>query len=170
MQKKAQTMGTFLLGFVAVIVAIALFIAAAQNIGSATNTMAVTEIDLGAITNETAIYLTDYRALSDVTIQNGTSAGLAVGSTNWTLTNNVIDPTTGELSVRIVPDEITGYYGAAIHWFLNGTAQPQGYIDTSAGRSIAGLILIFAALAIAVIIITMSNEGLRNLFKDKMGR
>jgi len=32
------------------------------------------------------------------------------------------------------------------------------------------LILIFAALAIAVITITMSNEGLRNIVKDKMGR
>lgn len=167
MQKKAQTMGTFVLGFVAVIVAIALFIASAQNIGSATNTMDITNTALGEVTSaNTTIYL-DYRAASSVTIQNGSTDGIGIDAGNWTLTNNVINPTTGELSVSIVPAATTGYYDG---WYLNATVQPQGYIDSSSGRSMATLILIFAALAIAVIGITMSNEGLKNLVKDKMGR
>jgi len=159
MDKKGQIgLGLILVVFMTILVGVILFQAIAQEVGGATSTTTVVETSLGTATNGTAIYLTDYRALSDVVIINGTTAGGVVGSGNYTVTNNVVDPTTGGLAVSILPAASEGYYSQT--WYLNATAQPTTYIAESGGRAVAGLIVIFFALAIAVVALypTLANK------------
>tara|TARA_R100001530_G_C4318319_1_gene154972 strand:+ start:61 stop:564 length:504 start_codon:yes stop_codon:yes gene_type:complete len=151
MNRKGQGalgIGIIITVFITVIVGVILFQAIAQESGRSTSLTTVVEEDIGTITNGTAIYL-DYRFLSDIIMQNGTAGGVVVNAGNWTLTNNIINPSNGQLSVRIVPEANTGYYG--VNWFMNATAQPTTYVADSAGRAIVGLIAIFFALAIAIV-------------------
>ena len=151
MNRKGQGalgIGIIITVFITVIVGVILFQAIAQESGRSTSLTTVVEEDIGTITNGTAIYL-DYRFLSDIIMQNGTAGGVVVNAGNWTLTNNIINPSNGQLSVRIVPEANTGYYG--VNWFMNATAQPTTYIADSAERAIVGLIAIFFALAIAIV-------------------
>ena len=133
---------------------------------SGTNTYPIVNVSLGVVTNGTDIYLTDYRALSSVVMINGTSWE-SIHAGNWTLTNNVIDPTTSQLSVRISPNADFPQYSAGGVWLLSATAQPTTYIADSGARSVAGLIAIFFALAIAVVALTPT---LRSGVLELMGK
>lgn len=138
--------GVLLLAFVGVIVGIALFQAVAQSVGTSTSTVSATEVFVAPV-NGTAIYFDAYKNFGGtIAATNGT----AITSDQYTITNNVINPTTGSLSVKLVPAANATY--AQKTWTLTSTvAQKVDYIDDSAGRSIAALIVIFMALAIAVI-------------------
>jgi putative effector of murein hydrolase LrgA (UPF0299 family) len=138
--------GGILIAFVAIVVGIALFQSAAQSVGTATNTESVVNTSLTTVVNGTAQYL-NYRAISDVVIYNET--GGIVGAGNYTITDNVVH--NGALSVEIMPNATAGWKSA---WKVSGTAQPTTYIDNAGARSIAGLVIIFAALAIAVVSLT----------------
>ncbi len=70
-----------------------------------------------------------------------------IGSGNYTITNNVIDPTTGGLAVRVDPNATVGWnFG----WQISGTAQPLTYVPDSGSRAVTNLIVIFFALAVMV--------------------
>ena len=164
MNNKGQIgVGTLLIVFISVIVGVILFTVIAQQIGTTTNTATVSNLSVGTVTNGTTQYLTSYRALSDVVIYNET-AGEEILSGNYTITNNVIDPTTGGLSVSILPDTTAEYKSA---WWVTGTAQRTDYIADSAGRAIAGIIVIFFALAVAVVALT---PALQSKFLEAIGR
>lgn len=137
-------MGTILIVAVALIVGAVLFQVIAQTVGSSTNTVAVANESLGDASNDTAVYLISYRAISDVEIYN--ESGDPVPSTNYTVTNNVIDQTTGGLSVLVQPTSAAGAGFTGYEWTISGTAQPTTYIAESGGRAVANLILIFFAL------------------------
>jgi len=152
MQKKAQMgeIGGLLVIFLTVMVGLILFVAGAQEIGKSTNTNSV-NITFTAPTNLTAYYFNDYKNFDSVTVYNYTGQVL-LASGNYTITNNFINPTTGALSVRLIPSaDYPAYAGRS--WSLYATAQPLGYISDSAGRSIAGLIMIFFALGIAIVVL-----------------
>ena len=159
MDKKAQMgIGDILMIAVIVIVGVVLFQVIAQEVGDSTNTVAVANTSLTTVVDDTAQYLTDYRALSGTVILNetnstgGTEAIPIIGSGNYTVTNNVIDPTTGALSVQVLPGTVTAGYKSA--WQVSGTAEPVTYIGDGGARAVAGLIVIFFALAIAVVAIS----------------
>jgi hypothetical protein len=145
MEKKGQIgIGSVILVFVAVIVAISLFLIVAQQIGTSTSTVAVANISLGNVSNSTYAYLTDYRSITNVVVYNATTQ--VVDSANYTVTNNVVN--NGAEAVRFIAINTTGYTGNP--WYISGTAEPLGYVG-GAGRSVALLIPILFALAIAVI-------------------
>lgn len=152
MQKKAQMgeIGTIIVVFLTVMVGLMLLVAGAQELGKSTNTDSV-NITFTAPTNLTAYYFNDYKSFTSVTVKNYSNQ-LTINAGNYTITNNFINPSTGGLSVRLVPAADLGYYNQI--WTLEATAQPLGYISDSAGRSIAGLIIIFFALAIVIIALT----------------
>ena len=164
--KKGQTdigIGTIMIVFIAVLVGIIFVQAIAQEVGSSINTVSVANVSLTTVVNGTSQYLTDYRALSGVTIWNETGDTI-VGSGNYTITNNAIDPTTGGLSVQILPDASAVDKNA---WQVSGTAQPVTYIAESGGRTMASLIVIMFALAIAVVALTPT---LKSKILESMGR
>lgn len=155
MKKKGQVgLGVIIITFIAILVGVILFQAIAQQAGTSTNTVAVANESVSAvgIVNTTTYYI-DYRSITDVVIVNGSvpGAGDIVDAANYTVTNNVIDPSDGSLSVSIDPAD--GDYDGEI-WSISGTAQPTTYVAESSARAVVGLIAIFFALAIAVIAIT----------------
>ena len=168
MNKKGEVnfFGIILVSFMAIIVGVVLFQVIAQEVGSATNTVAVVNESLGAaVVNDTTQYLTSWRAISSVVIYNETNE-VIIGDANYTITNNVIHPTSGALSISITPDVDGGDTYKSI-WQVSGTAQPLTYIPDSGGRAMASLIVVFFALAIAVIAL---EPTLRSGVIDLVGR
>lgn len=157
MNKKGQIgVGMILMIAITLIVGVVLFQVVAQQVGSSTSTWTVANASLtGAAVNDTAQYLTDYRSISGVRIFNATN-DVEVDSGNYTVANNIVDPTTGGLSVSITPSGLSvpnlGYDAGT--WTIDGTAQPTTYIANAGARAVAGLIAIFFALAIAVVAIS----------------
>lgn len=164
MNKKGQSVQLFVALFITVIVGLILLVASAQNVGKVTDTLTIANASLGTASNSTTVYLTDYRAISSVVVYNNT--GAIVPSTNYTVTNNVIDPTTGGLSVSFLPSSGAAYGYTGYQWNISGTAQPTTYEPNSGGRAIAGLIIILFALAIAVISLSPTlRSGVLDMMK-----
>ena len=155
MDKKGQmTIGTFMMVFITVIVGAILLQAIAQQVGPSSSTIVIND-SIATVVNGTAQYFTDYKSITGVVVYNETLNAI-VPAADYVITNNFIHPTTGALTVRIVPDTSTDLLTA---WYVTGTAQRLDYISDSAGRSIASLIAIFFALAIAVVALTPTLRG-----------
>jgi len=164
MNKKGQEgLGMIIVVAITLIVGVILFTAISQQVGTSTSTITVVNESIDTVVNGTAQYFTGYRALSDVVILNETGTTILL-ATNYTITNNVINPTTGALSVRIVPDATEIFKSA---WRVSGTAQGTDYIADSGSRAVAGMIAIFFALAIAVVALTPT---LRSNLLSALGR
>ena len=156
MNNKGQSqIGVLLTLAIVLIVGVVLFQASAQEIGNAVNTVELVNSTLATTVNGTSQFIVNFRALSSVVIINETNgtAGFTdeagvIGSGNFTVTNNAIDPTTGGLAINITPDATAGFEGA---WRVSGTAQPSTFIADSGGRALANIILLLFAVALAVI-------------------
>ena len=147
MNKSGQmSLGNIMFVFIAVIVGVILFQAIAQQVGTTTNTITVSNESLSTVVNNTPQYLTNYKAISDVTMWNATGDTI-VKSGNYTITNNFVR--NGALTVKITPTYSSADLANA--WKISGTAQPLTYISNSGARSMAGLITIFFALLVAAI-------------------
>lgn len=147
--KKGQmgAAGGLILLFITILVGAILLQGAAQNIDQVVNTNNVANRSMGVASNSTTVYYTDYQALSSVVIYNVTG-NVIVPATNYTVTNNVVY--NGALAASILPKATTAYSGYV--WNVSFVGQPTAYAD-SAGRSMASMIIIFMALALAVIAI-----------------
>lgn len=144
--------GMFMGVFVLVIVGIALFQASAQNVGEVSDLATIVNQSLPAtVVAGEAQYITNFKLISDVKVFNETN-DVEVPASNYTLTNNVLDPATTGLSVNVTPI-VTGFNSSFYSgvWTIDGTAQPLGYIPEGGARSVASLIAIFFALVIAVV-------------------
>jgi uncharacterized protein (UPF0333 family) len=153
---------TFLYVFIAVIVGIILFQAIAQNVGETTNTIAVSNESISTVSNNTAQYITNYRALSNVVVFNATG-NAEIDSSYYTIENNVVN--NGALAVKITPGLIPENYTTA--WQVSGTGQPLTYVADSGGRAMANLIPIFFALLIAMVAL---SPTMRSGILEMMGK
>ena len=152
-----KQLGMVLSVFIGVIIAVAFFQTIAQNIGLSTSTVELANVSLGAQTNGTTDYLLEYKSIASAVIINGTT-GIVVQSGNYTLTNNVIDPTTGELAISILPEANTGYYGAGNIWYISGTAERTDRV-TGASGTLLTVILIIVAIGIVIFAIKMFADS-----------
>jgi len=151
--KGQEGWGMLVIVAITLIVGVILVQVVAQQIGSATDTNLIINRTLATTgLNGSAVYINDYRHLEDVVMTNATGATSAkiITSGNYTVTNNVINPTTGGLSVRINisvdPETVDD-----VDWNMSATGQPLTYIDNSGGRALAGMIVIFFALGVLVV-------------------
>ncbi len=160
MDKNAVGVGSIIVLAIAMIVGAILLQASAQNVGSMSNTVTPANVSLSTVVNDTAQYITTYRALSGVVIFNETNGtagfvGDVVGSGNYTVTNNVVN--NGALAVRILPDANSDVKSA---WVVSATsAQPLTYSDDSASRNVAALIIILMALAMVAVAVGAGIKG-----------
>lgn len=146
MNNRGQAIGSaILLVFIAVIVGIALFQSSAQNVGTVTNTYTV-NLSKTLANAGSSIYVTNYRAITGVTIVNATDQSDTVPAASYTVTNNVVY--NGGLSTQIAT--VNGTWNSSAV-YVQGTGQPTTYSDNAGVRSMATLIVIFFALGIAVI-------------------
>lgn len=150
-----MNVGGLILIAIAVIVGLILLQASAQNIGDVTNTISVANQSETLAANGESIYIEEYRALSNVVIINSTGEEV-IGAGNYTVTNNVINPTTGALSTQITTDDAE-YAEETVG--VSGTAQPLTYDNSSGGRAIAGLIVLLMALAIMLVVVAGGVKG-----------
>jgi len=161
--KKAEMgdIGLILVMFIAVLVGLILFAAIAQNVGLTR--------DLGRIDNETvttaangSTITLNGKLVSGLFIYNATGDPAATGGngtgnlvSNFTLTNNVLS--NGELIVTLRSDH-EQLSSASMN--VSYDYQPLTFIAESGTRSIAGIIIIFTALAVFV----ASIPRLRDMF------
>ena len=161
MNDKGQmaSVGMILTLFVGIVVAMALLSGAIfPAVGSMTNTVTYNKT-VAAVVNGTPTYLTDIKVLTSPVIYNATG-GLVLGSGNYTITNNVVY--NGQEAVRIDPSAPAALQNA---WIVTGTGQPLTYDANSGGRTMVGLIAIFAALAVGVFAISPTlREKLFDMF------
>lgn len=175
MNKKAQGQVSYVaisIGiFIAIIMGLVLFQASASNIGQSitsgeyNGTAVGTVYDLTAAGTETV--LTGQELLSTPLVINRTGAAIDC-STNVTIAEGV-DSISG---VKRVIMTTVAVYDADDRGFcrevnVSYDYGPEGYIDSSGGRSIASLILIFFAVAIGIgapIYLIFRHKGLEGLF------
>jgi len=168
MDKKAQTaqigIAVIMMTFITVLVGVVLFQTIAQEAGSTTTLGSLPNTTISVV-NGTTTYL-DYRALSGVIINNATAGLPLTVDDDYIVTNNVIDPSDGTLSVGIAVGPKHNI--ASNSWNISATsAQETTYITSGGGRAVVGLIAIFFALAIAVIAL---EPTLRSNVLDMMGK
>lgn len=133
-------------------------------VGTLTNTQSwVNKTYTAPTTNGSAnlIEFTGYQALTNVVITNA-SSGDVIPAANYTITNYQVGTTDG-----IVVSTLTANPGNSIGWFgksinITATVEPVGYDTNSGGRAIAGLIIVFAALAlvVAAVGVVIKNGGI----------
>lgn len=150
MDKKGQlNLGIILTAFIILIVGLALFLAIAQTVGESTNTLTYNSTALGTAGRITfpaagaSIDLTGQELESTPTVVF--SNGTLCGADNYTITEGISN-TTGVKTILFTTLDNAGAIANVSYVY-----GPDGYIESGASRSIAGLIAIFFALAIAVI-------------------
>lgn len=157
MNKKGQvTLGTVIMVAVAVIVGAIFLVISAQQIGDVTNTRGVVNATLTG-TNATNITLDGKYWDSDTIIVFNATGDYVIGSGNWTLYNNQV---VNGVETALL-EKRGGFTSISAHdWLITGTYQPTTYAGSSGTRSIANIIVILFALAIAVVALspTLRNE------------
>jgi len=156
-QGKMNGVGALIVVAIVAIVGIVLLQASAQNIGDVVNTDAVVNTNLATSEESSSAYITTYRAILDPVLFNGTGGDL-IPSNNYTVTNNVVY--NGGLSVQVTTASACPYANET--WLVSGTGQPLTYDNSSGGRAVAGLIVIFMAIAILGVILL----HVKNSYKD----
>lgn len=164
MNKQGQ-MGVGMIVMIAITIIIgAIFLQViAQSVGESVNTVALVNQTETLAANGASIYIEEWRAIASVVILNATDNTIITAG-NYTVTNDVLDPTTGGLSVQITTDD-AAYASSAVK--ISGTAQPTTYISDGGARAMANLIVIMFALAVLVVIIgpSVSREFITSLGK-----
>lgn len=160
--------GMLVMAFVGIIVGATLFLTIAQTVGSSTTSVvyssAVQNYTFTIPANGSVTEWNCQDLLTTPVVYNRTGDHI-LGSGNYTIGERV-SPTTGVKTVyfksNTVPANLQGAGANATF-----TCGPFGYINDSAGRSVAGLITIMFALAIAVIALVPS---LRSGLLQMIGR
>lgn len=165
MNKKGQELniGGLIMVAIAVIVGAILFTAVAGFIGQTTTTGSENNTYTPAA-DGSSIDLLGQELLSTPIVINQSSGNVSCAD-NYTIAEGV-SPRTG--TKRIIMTTPTGN-DESLCTVLNISYDyaPEGYIDDSAGRAVAPLILIFMALAIAI---TALVPTLRSKLLDEMGK
>jgi len=149
MENKAQMgISMMIIVFITAITGLVLFVSVAQTTGPLGDLTTVQNQSETAGANGATFYIEEYKHITDVVILNATS-NTTIGAGNYTVANNQLHPTTGALTVAVTVDDAEF---ASVGWKVSGTAQKLDYIDSSGARSLADMIIVFFALAIAVVV------------------
>lgn len=151
-QMGGKEIGGLILVAIAVIVGVIMLQASAQQIDTVTSRSTVANESTSAV-NGTTAYLTNYKSCTDFILFNATG-DVTIPASNYTVTYNVINPSTGLPAVSLLiwvghTESDSGY--AAPGSTFDGSCESLTYDSSSGGRAIAGIILIFFALAIATV-------------------
>ena len=160
MENKGQMgLGMMITVFIVAITGLVLFVTIAQTAGPLGDLVTVTNKTEAAGANGATFYIEEYKKIDDVVIHNA-SGGEVIAAGNYTVANNQLLPTTGALTVSVTVDDAEY---ASMNWNVSGTAQKLDYIDSSGARSLTDMILVFFALAVAVVVIGPVVREIGNL-------
>lgn len=145
MEKQTLGIGMLVVVFVAVIVGIALLNSAASSVQSSTNTVAVANLTFAAPANGSSSAITGYQEIiGSATVLNATD-NITIGAGNYTIAS------TSSNGLKVLQYTTINPQFASKSVRISMTAEPTGYIEDSGSRAVAGLIIIFGALALAVV-------------------
>ena len=169
MNKKAEadlSVGGVIIIAIAAIVGLILLQATAQYVGDVTNTVDVVNETLLSSNGTTLALIAQFqgKSVSDVVISNG-SGGFVISSGNYTIYNNQVINGVETAGINVSASIADGLQTQA--WNASYTFQPTTYDTNSGGRAVAGLIVIFFAIAIAVV---MLIPTLRSKVLESMGK
>ena len=145
---KSESMGfigILMTVFITIIIGLALFTGGiASNVGEATNLQTVVNDTVTSAASGSAIdlsgkYVTDFIAI------NATD-GVVIPESNYTVLNSQV--INGELTARLQSN--AGEFDG-LDWNVSYTTQPDGYISSGGARTMANLITVMTALAIAMV-------------------
>lgn len=159
MNNKGQMagIGIVILVAIAAIVGAIFLTTASQQVGTTTSTITATNVSQ-TVTLGTAVNIPG-KSWTGLVVYN--VSGDLVPAANYTLANNqVVD---GAETATLLASSDSTVYGTS--WNLSGTYEPTTYISSAGGRSLANLVPIFFALAIAV---TMLVPTLRSKLAEFM--
>lgn len=166
MNKKGAELGIglFLLIFVMIIVALALFPAIAQNVSESVDENSITNDAWTVAVNTSATSLNGkyVDTTTFVMKRNNGTANVTMASGNYTIANNQLVNGVETATITMTSNNYLGNDS-----WLSYTYQPVGYIPEAGGRSVAGLILILTAIAIAVVGLVPT---LRGKFLELLGK
>lgn len=164
MNEKGETgIGTFLGIFIGVIVALVLFQATAVFTGQTINTYALTNRTFTAPAVNSTIDLVGQELLTPAIVANSSNASAPVISgTNFTVAEGV-STVDGLKRIRLTTND-AGAANAGKPVNVSYNYGGEGYIDDAAGRSITGIILLLAALAIGVFVISRIYDNGLDIF------
>lgn len=164
MNNKGQTgLGLMIVTAIGLLVAAVIYGAVAGTVGEVTTEATIVNQTLTTTAN--TIYLngksasgfTAYNATGNLsgTLFNGRTL---IGAGNYTITNNQLHPTTGEL-VSVLTWNANGFNST-----INATynSQPDTYIADSGARAITELILVLSA--IAMIVVAIAGARIKEMF------
>ena len=168
MDNKGQnfTVAALIILFISVLIGLVLLPTISQYVGSVTDTYAFnSSAGSGQVTfpaDGATIDLEGQEIIGSVLAWN-TTQDLKIVAANYTISEGV-SATTGLKSIQLTAVG-SEYDGVLVN--VSYEYGPDGYIDSAGGRSIAGLITLFFALAIAIIAMT---PAFRNKLFDLVGR
>lgn len=152
MDKKGEiTIGEILLAFIGVLVGAVLFLSVMQTVGDASNSIAFTTAT-GNYTftmpaNGSSVDWTGQDLLSTPVVYN--ASGIAAISAALYTVGERVSPTTGVKTVYLQADTVPA--GDQVSVNATYVYGPDGYINNSGARAVAGIIGIFMALAIVIV-------------------
>lgn len=160
MNKKGQIIGVgiFVMMFLTILVGVILLDASADEVGRATTIFTRTNETQVAPANGSALNFTGFKELNNVVIYNYTNGTAGTGSEildngpDYQIKNNVVF--NGQEISQIVVYNNSIPTGA--RWNVTYDGTPDTYISSGGARSIADLILVFFALAIATVALVPS--------------
>lgn len=163
MNRKGQVnVGLIIIVSIALIVGALLFRVVAQEVGLSTNLATINRTISSASAGDQYNF-TDLRSLGSVTATNATD-GAAILSGNYTTASNQV--INGALVATLTLNASSEM--DTFDWFVvSTTAQPTGYVDNAGARAVSTLIVIFFALAVAVVAL---EPTLRSRVLEAMGR
>jgi len=150
MNKNGQTMGigAFVMLAIVILVGVILLQASAQEVGKASNLVNI-DVNITAPANGGVYNFTDYKSLGTVTITNASNSN-PITDGNYTLAESQL--LNGVLVATLTVDDAEL---AGESWnIVSSTGQTPEYISNGGARSMASLIIIMMALALAIVIIS----------------
>lgn len=131
--------------FIGIIVGLVLLVGTYPYIGDATNSQTITNGQITTPAAAATIDITGQDLLSTPVVT--TPAGVVISDGNYTIAEAVSE-TSGVKRIQYTTIG-TEYDATLVN--VTYTYGPEGYIESAGGRSVAGLIAIFGALAIAIL-------------------
>lgn len=158
-KKGEMTIAIVFTVFITVIVGLAMYSAIVTNVDSATQTIALSNTSVTSGANGVAVVIPGQAVIGSVSAVNATG-GEAIAAGNFTYANYQV--VNGELTATMTSED-TKYAATPVK--LTYTAEPLGYEPNSGSRAIILLIVVFTALAIAVIALapTLNSEVMKML-------
>lgn len=160
MNKKAQIagIGVLITVAIAVIVGAILLQASAPSVANVNTLQTITNQTFTLPAQNATATLGSGQATSNVVVQNRTSGAIVVAS-EYTITNYVLS--NGVLVSRLTLNG-ANYSTNVVN--VSYTQEPFGYATDSGSRAVIGLVLVFAALAILVVVVTPVGAAVRDMF------